>query len=162
MIEPGDTAPTFSLPATNPESDDVGDFDLTTAIADGPVVVNFYVFDFHPACTRNLCDLHDLEWFDIDTDVTAVGVSSDGVFSHAAFATQEKVGIPLLADSGGTVADAYGVQQAVNGHDRRAMRSVFVVDTDGTVQFRWVADAPTDQPDWSAVKAAVDEFKTEA
>jgi peroxiredoxin len=47
-----------------------------------------------------------------------------------------------------------------NGHKRIAKRSVFVVDTDGTIRYAWSADDPTVQPDCSAVEEALEGLQT--
>ena len=36
-----------------------------------------------------------------------------------------------------------------------AMRSVFVLDRQGAVRYKWVADKPGTEPDYAAVEAAV-------
>lgn len=160
MLPEGSDAPDFSLPGTAPRAD--GDppveYSLADSLADGPALLNFYLFDFHPACTANMCDLGELAWFDLDEDLSVFGISTDRAFSHAAFAEAEDLTFPLLSDSDGSVAEAYGVlYDEFRGHRRIAKRSLFLIDTDGTVRYAWRAASPDDQPDWQAVKAAVDE-----
>lgn len=157
MKRPGTRAPDFTLPGTAPDgSQQVTEYQLTDALESGPVLINFYVFDFHPACTENLCDLHTLAWFDLDTDVTVFGISTDRSFSHKAFADSEQLFFTLLSDSDGTVAESYDVlYDEFQGHKRIAKRAVFVVDTDQTIQYAWVADDPQTQPDWTAIKEAL-------
>lgn len=157
MITEGSPAPTVRLPGT-PLADEaaIDEYDLRDAVESGPAVLNFFLFDFHPDCTENLCDLHDLAWFDLAEDVTVFGISTDRTFSHRAFAEQEGLRYPLLSDSDGSVAEAYGVRyDEFNGHRNIAKRSVFVVDTDRTVRYAWCTEDPSVQPDWSAVETAV-------
>lgn len=150
----GDPAPEFTLPGTAGEG--VTEFGLTDQLADGPVVLAFYAFDFHPSCTEEMCDLRDLEWFGLDERVTAFGVSTDRAFSHGAFAAEYGLDFPLLSDSDGAVSEAYGVlYDEVNGHRRVSKRAVFVVDTDRVIRYRWVADSLPQQPDWLAVQSAL-------
>lgn len=160
MVSVGDRAPDFELPGTDPDGDEaVREYRLSEVLDGGPVVVNFYLFDFHPTCTENLCDLHDLSWFEFDEDTTVFGVSADGVYSHGAFADAESIGVPLLSDSDGRVAESYGVlYEELAGHYRIANRSVFVLAPDRTVRYAWVADDPGEHPDWTTVKEAVDEL----
>jgi peroxiredoxin len=160
MLSEGTTAPDFELPGSSTDGDEkIGSYRLSTLLADGPVLLNFYLFDFHPACTTTLCDLHDIEWFTLDTDISVLGVSTDRTFSHRAFAEDQGLGFPLLSDSDGSVAEDYGVlYDEYQGHKRIAKRSVFVVDTDRTVRYAWVADDPANGPDWDAVRAAVDDI----
>jgi peroxiredoxin len=163
MLHEGTTAPDFTLPGTSPNQDEtqVSEFTLESALQRGPVIVNFYLFDFHPECTENLCDLHDLAWFDLDESITVFGISTDRSFSQRAFAEDEQLAFALLSDSDGSVAGAYDVfYEEFNGHKQIAKRSVFLIDTDRTIRYAWCTEDPTVQPDWSAVKEVLDQLKT--
>jgi len=157
MIEEGTRAPDFVLPGASPDGHaEITEYRLSDAITDGPAVLSFYVFDFHPECTEHMCDLNNLSWFGIDSDVTAFGISSDRSFSHRAFAEAQDLDFPLLSDSDGTVAEAFGVlYEEFRGHKRVAKRSTFVVDTDRTVQYAWSTEDPSNHPDWTTVADAV-------
>jgi len=161
MLEGGSDAPDFVLPGVQlGHSTDIKSFSLSGALKDGPVLLNFYLFDFNPACRQHMCDLHDLSWFNLDSDITVFGISTDGSFSHREFAQQEGLEYPLLSDTDGSVAESYGaLHEEFRGHRRIARRSVFVVDRDGTIQYSWVSGEPADQPEWDDIKAAVDTVK---
>ena len=111
MLPEGTAAPGFTLPgtATDRDATEVSAYSLADALQRGPVVINFYLFDFHPACTEHMCSLHDLMWFDLDDRVTVFGISTDRSFSHRAFADAEDLAFALLSDSDGSVADSYDV-----------------------------------------------------
>jgi len=162
MLPEGTAAPAFTLPGTAMDRDatEMSEYSLADALQRGPVILNFYLFDFHPACTEHMCSLHDLRWFEIDDQVTVFGVSTDRSFSHRAFAETEELTFALLSDSDGSVAESYDVfYEEFNGHKRIAKRSVFVVDTDGTIRYAWSTDDPTVQPDFPAVKDALEELR---
>lgn len=161
MLSPGDTAPEFTLPGVSLDrSTEIRTFRLADALSSSPVLVNFYMFDFNPACRENVCDLHDLAWFDLDDDIRVFGLSTDGAFSHREFARQEDLKYPLLSDTDGSVAAAYGVcRDEFRGHRRIANRAVFLVDTSGRIRYSWSAEDPDDQPEWEAIKAAVEDIK---
>jgi peroxiredoxin len=159
MIPTGTAAPEFTLPGSDPNQEDaaVSAYALQEALTDGPVLLNFYLFDFHPACTKHLCDLHGLSWFDLDSELTVFGISTDRSFSHREFAASQSLDIVLLSDSDGSVAEAYDVlYDEFRGHKRIAKRSVFLIDTEGTVRYAWSTDDPSQHPDWEAVKDASD------
>lgn len=161
MVREGDRAPDFELPGTTPElgNDDITRHRLSDALEDGPVVVSFYLFDFHPACTDHMCSLHDLAWLDLDDTVTVFGISTDKSFSHNAFADRENLQFRLLSDSDGNVAEHYDVlYDEFKDHKRVAKRSVFVVDTDQTVRYTWVTEDPQTLPDWEPVRDALGEI----
>jgi glutaredoxin-dependent peroxiredoxin len=86
--------------------------------------------------------------------VMAVAVSS--VFAQQVFARHLGVGFPLLSDWNRTVAPAYGVQYDVwRGHKGVAKRSVFVIDCQGLVRYRWVTDDALVLPDFDAAIAVL-------
>ena len=154
MLTAGDAAPKFTLPGTT--GGDVESYALAERVAQGPVVVAFYLFDFHPACTEEVCSSRDLSWFELVPGASVLAVSTDSAFSHAAFAREFDIDFPLLSDSDGSVAEAYGVRiDGIGGHALVANRSVFVVD-EGVVRYAWTADDPSEQPDWGEVKAALE------
>lgn len=156
MLPEGADAPAFRLPGTEDESDDFREYGLNDALASGPVLLNFYLFDFNPQCTGHLCSLHDVAWFEFDDRLTVFGISTDRSFSHSAFAKQEGLQFPLLSDSDGDIAEQYGVlYDEFRGHKRIAKRAVFLVNTDSVIQYAWTADDPSEQPDWQAVRDAV-------
>lgn len=73
------------------------------------------------------------------SSMAAVAVTA--TFSQMAFARAAGVTFPLLSDWSGEVADAYGVRyEEWKGHAGVAKRSVFVIDTDRVIRYRWVTD----------------------
>lgn len=156
MVDTGHTAPSFELPGTGGSNEDVPTYRLGDALEGGPVVLAFYTFDFHPGCTEQVCSVRDLSWFDINPEVSVFGISTDRVFSHRAFAERYDIEFPLLADSDGTVAEAYGVlQDELLGHRRVSKRALFLLDTDGTVRYRWVGEDPETVPDLTPLYEAL-------
>ena len=159
MVDIGHTAPGFELPGTGGSDDDVPTYLLEEALEGGPVVLAFYAFDFHPGCTEQVCSVRDLSWFDINPDVSVFGISTDRVFSHRAFAERYDIEFPLLADSDGAVSEAYGVlRDEVLGHRRVSKRALFLLDTDGTVRYRWVGEEPETVPDLTPLYEALAEL----
>lgn len=157
MLTAGDAAPDFILPGTDGE--DVREYMLAEYTRTGPVVLAFYVFDFHPACTEELCTMQNLGWFDVREDTTVLAVSRDSAFSHRAFANEYDIEFPLLSDSDGAVSERYGVRyDELAGHRDVSKRSVFVIDADTKVRYAWVADEPQSQPDWDEIGAVLDEL----
>ena len=55
----------------------------------------------------------------------------------------------MLSDWDAAVAHSYGVQYLEwKGHAGLAKRSVFVIDADGRVRYRWVTDDALVEPDF--------------
>lgn len=158
MIEPGTEAPTFELPAA--DDGEIRPVSLSDYLGEDVVVLAFYPADFSPSCTDELCSLRDLELFDIDRDVTLLGISADSAFSHRAFAERYDLAFPLLSDSAGTVAERYGVRyEEFEGHEGIPKRAVFVVGVRGRVRYAWATDDPTELPDFDALQAAIRSVK---
>ncbi len=154
MLTAGQTAPTFTLRGADPG--DVDTHSLTEYTEWGrTVVVVFYPFDFHPVCTDQLCSLRDADWLTLLEDAAVLGVGGDSVHAHRAYAEHEAIQFPLLSDSGGSVATAYGVLvDVLDGHRDVPGRALFVVDPDRVVRYAWQADGPEDRLDLDAVEAA--------
>ena len=76
-------------------------------------------------------------------------VSVDSVFSHRAF-EQELGGLPfqLVADFERRLVDAWGVRRDdVEGYSGMPNRSVFILDPDRVVRWRWVRSDQQSLPD---------------
>ncbi|WP_144926495.1 redoxin domain-containing protein [Halorubrum salsamenti] len=154
MLQAGQTAPTFELPGAGGGRIDT--HGLAEYTDNGwAVVVVFYPFDFHPVCTSQMCTLRDSETLSLLENTVVLGISTDGVYSHRAFAAQHRIDFPLLSDSDGRVAEAYGVRaDEIDDHRGVARSAVFVVAPDRTVQYAWRSEEPADEPELEAVEHA--------
>lgn len=121
----GERAPDFTLPGTG------GEMRLSQALAEGPVVVAFYMEDDTPGCRTQLAAFRDEYDLLRELGARVLAISTDPLASHRAFAERLAPPFPLLADEGGAAARAYGVYDE---DARRAHRAVFVVDREGTVR----------------------------
>lgn len=90
----------------------------------------------------------------LGAEVVAIAVTA--IFSQQRFAADLGVDFPLLSDWNRQVCAAYGVQYDVwKGHEGLAKRSLFVVDEDGIVRYRWVTDDAQRVPDFDEAIAAM-------
>jgi peroxiredoxin Q/BCP len=98
-----------------------------------PSVVYFYPKDGTPGCTKEACAFRDA-WKRYEAaGVTVFGVSRDSESSHASFAREHKLPFPLVADTDGAVAAAYGV----GGFLGMSSRVTFLVGQDGKIRRVW-------------------------
>ena len=82
-------------------------------------------------------------------------------FAQMAFAEKLGIDFPLLSDWEGTTCAAYGVRyDSWKGHKGLAKRSVFVIDGDGLITYRWFSDDALTLPEFEEVMAAVEEVGT--
>ena len=154
VIAEGDDAPRFELPAL--VDGDHRRVALDEYLGDDVVILAFYPGDFNPACDEE-SDLDELDLFTMQKDVSVLGISADTLYSHAAFASEYDLHVPLLSDTRREVAERYGVTfQDVLGQ-ALVERAVFVVDHDGVVQYAWSTHDLTALPDVDAIKDAIAE-----
>ncbi len=139
MIEPGSTAPDFTL--SDQDGNEVGLSDF----AGRRLVIAFYPLDFSPVCTDQLSIYQEVLGEIEARNAVLVGISVDSFACHAAF--REKLGLtmPLLADfhPKGAVASAYGAYLDDWGHSNR---SLVLVDRDGTVAWSYATPTPLEIP----------------
>lgn len=119
------------------------------------VVLLFYPGDETPICTRQMCSVRD-RWEDYTaTGAEVVGISTNSVESHKAFAEHHELPLRLLADADRKVADMYGAQSLIPG---KVARSVFVINADGVITYRDVRPLglfkPKDDDTIAAIRAA--------
>ena len=151
-VNVGDQAPDFNLRSTDGEMVSLSDQRGSN------VVLAFFPAAFTGVCQTEMCTFRDsLSSFN-DMNSKVFGISVDPPFSQAEFHSQNDLTFPLLSDLGGATVDAYGVGLAnlagIEGYNV-AQRSVFVIDTNGKVQWSWVSDSPLNEPSYDDVKAAV-------
>ncbi|WP_178915369.1 redoxin domain-containing protein [Natronomonas gomsonensis] len=155
MVSTGDSAPAFT--ATLGTSDHES-FDLADHIGEGPVVLAFFPGAFTPPCTNEMVAFQErLEHFE-DAGATVYGVSADSPFSQGAFREEHGIEFDLISDMAGDAIGAYGLEIDIPdlGLFDIANRAVFVLNGDGTVVYEWVAEDPTNEPDYREVLDAVE------
>ena len=104
MIEPGATAPDFTLP------DHGGEQVASPTSAGAQVMLVFYPSDFSPVCSDQLSIYQEVLPRDRRDGRELVGITSTARWAHKAFRKKLGLEIPLLADfhPKGEVARAYG------------------------------------------------------
>ena len=146
MVGTGDIAPDFTLRGTNGET--ISEYTLSEYAGRGYVVLSFYMNDFSPVCSQQLCELDDIDLFQFEENVRILGISPDYVYSDREYSTQKGLTYPLLSDPQFQVAGAYGVHETgVEVSEPTTRRSLFLIDSDRRVQYKWVATDNWD--DWN-------------
>ncbi len=100
-----------------------GPIRLHDVAARGPLVIAFYQEDATPICTAQLCAFRDD--FDLIGEAGArlLAISADDRTSHGRFQAAQSFPFPLLSDSTGAAARAFGVLDESAG---RSLRAIFV------------------------------------
>jgi len=143
MIEPGDSAPDFTLP------DQHGNPVTLSELKGQTVVLYFYPKADTPGCTTQACSVRDHRSDYESAGAVVLGVSPDPVKPIAKFDEKYGLGFPLLSDEDHSVAEAYGVWVEKSMYGRKYMgneRTTFVIGPDGTIRevFRSVKPAEHD------------------
>lgn len=126
-----------------------------------PTVLVFFPGAFTSVCTKELCTFRDsLAQFNA-MKAQVVGISVDSPVAQKAFADQHKLTFTLLSDYNREAVRAFGIEDPnffgglLPGV---AKRSVFILDRNGVVTYKWVSDNPGVEPNYDEVAAAVKEL----
>ena len=132
-------------------------FDLQDHLGDGPVVLAFFPGAFTPPCTNEMVALQ--EHLDVlrAQDATVFGVSADSPFSQDAFRAAHGLEFDLVSDTSREAIQDYGLEIDIPelGLHGVANRAVYVLDNGGDITYEWVADDPTNEPDYEELLDAV-------
>jgi len=136
QLKAGDAAPDFTLPST------VGDkVTLSDYRGKKNVLLLFYPLDFSPVCSVENKQCAEMLPSKGADDVQVLGISVDSLWAHKAFAAQNGIAYPLLADfhPKGDVARKYGVYLEEKG---LSARTAFIVGKDGKIKEVVANDIP--------------------
>ncbi|MDQ0511814.1 redoxin domain-containing protein [Ancylobacter amanitiformis] len=151
-LAPGQTAPDFTLPATPDQNLSLSD------LKGAPVILAFYPADWSPVCGDQMALYNEVLPEFRHYGAQLVGISTDGVWCHSAFAAERKLHFPLLADfePKGEVARAYGVYRA---HEGTSERALFVIDSAGRIAWSHVSPVGIN-PGADGILGALDQLAT--
>ena len=148
MVNVGQKAPPFTLVDTELKMRSLDEF------KGGKVVLSFFVAASSPVCTKEMCTFRD-EWNQISKlGAQVIGISNYGPFANKAFAEAQHLNFPVLGDYKSQTIRDYDVLMPdllhVKGYDA-AKRSVFIVDVNGNIVYKWVSDNPLIEPNYQEI-----------
>ena len=153
VLKPGTRAPEFTLLSTPDQAVSLSEF------RGQPVILAFYPADWSPVCGDQMALYNEVlpEFHRYNAEL--IGISVDGVWSHAAFAHDRKLHFPLLSDfePKGAVAKRYGVYRR---HEGTSERALFVLDGQGIISWSYVSPVGIN-PGADGILTALDALKTE-
>lgn len=132
MLTIGARAPEFTLPDADGQATS-----LSNLLRDGPLILYFYPADFTPGCTREACQLRDIQGEVEAAGLRVAGVSPQAPESHRAFREKYKLPFTLLADVDRFVIKMYGVQGPLGFGVRR---TTYLIDQARHIQDAVLAD----------------------
>jgi peroxiredoxin len=152
----GDRAPDFELPDPDMKPRKLSEF------RGKKTILAFFPAAESPVCTAEMCALRDSLDSLRDLGANVVGISVDGPFANKFFVQNRHLNFPVLSDYRREVIRKYGIVMnrlgPLEGYDA-AKRSVFILDEDGKVIYRWVSDNPLVEPNYDEIKDALKKAK---
>lgn len=153
VLRLGQRVPEFTLPDYNKQQRSLSEF-----LQKGITVLAFFPFAFSGVCDKEMCTFRDGMSRFSGRGSNVVGISVDSLFALKVFAQTYNLPFPLLSDFNKKVVKAYGVLQdpwVGFGYKGVAKRSAFVVDKKGILRYKWITDAPSNEPPYEEVHEAI-------
>ncbi len=122
----GNVAPDFTLPSQAGRQVSLAEFRGSKA-----VVLFFYPKDGTAICTKEACSFRDAYEDFVQAGAVVMGVSSDPVDSHQAFASCHRLPFLLLSDADSSLRKAFGVPKTLGLLPGRV---TYVIDKQGVVR----------------------------
>ena len=148
MVNIGDTAPAFTLKTTDKSDISLADYSGQT------VILAFYPGAFTGVCDKEMCAFQDNIGKLNQSNAVVLGISVDSPWANAEFAKKYNLEFSLLSDLDRDVVKAYDATfvglGGIDGY-MSANRVVIVIDGNGIVQHRWVAENPGVEPDYDTI-----------
>jgi peroxiredoxin Q/BCP len=130
-LQPGDTAPAFTLPDADGKPVSLADH------AGRKVIVYFYPAALTPGCTKQACDFTDNLDLLTEAGYDVIGVSPDQPAKLAKFRDKKNLRVTLVGDPDKEVLNAYGAFGEKSMYGRKitgVIRSTVIVDEQGKVE----------------------------
>lgn len=151
----GEKAPDFMLPDTDRKPRKLSEF------MGKKLVLAFFPGAFTSVCTREMCAFRDSLTRLSELKAQVVGVSVNDPFSNKGFAERNMLTFPLLSDYNRDVTRLYDIElmdfAGLKGYIV-AKRSVFVLDKNGVVRYRWVSEDPGIEPNYMEIEEALNQI----
>ena len=148
MSNLNETAPDFNL--KNTEKNDIA----LSSYKGKTVVLAFYPGAFTGVCDTEMCSLRDSMNSFNDLNATVIGISVDSPWANAEFAKKYEINFNLLSDYNRDVSKAYDMifngLGGLEGYEC-SNRGVIIIDGQGLIQYRWVAENPGVEPNYSEI-----------
>lgn len=120
------------------------------------IVLAFFPGAFTGVCTKEMCTFRDsLE----KLPGQVVGISVNDPFTNKAFADAHHLNFPILSDYTRDTIKKLNIFHTdfagLKGYTA-AKRSVFILDQNGTVRYKWISEDPAKEPNYDEIKSNLD------
>jgi glutaredoxin-dependent peroxiredoxin len=152
----GDKAQDFELPDQDMKIHKLSDY------LGKKTILAFFPAAESPVCTAEMCTLRDSLDQLRELGANVIGISVDGPFANKFFVQNRHLNFPVLSDYRRDVIKKYGILMrnlaSLKDYDA-AKRSVFILDENGKVIYRWVSDNPLVEPNYNEIKDVLKKAK---
>jgi peroxiredoxin len=152
----GDKAPDFELPDVDQKWRKLSEF------RGKKTIVAFFPAAESPVCTAEMCAFRDQLDELRNYGANIVGISVDSPHANKAFTQTRHLNFPVLSDYKRDTIKRYGIVMGklgtMEGYNA-AKRSVFILDEDGKVIYRWISDNPSVEPQYDEIKEVLRKAK---
>jgi len=125
------------------------------------LVLAFFPGAFTSVCTKEMCTFRDSMAMLSQLKAQIVGISVNDPFSNKGFVERNLLTFPLLSDYNREVIRLYGIElkdfAGLKGYSV-AKRSVFVLDKNGIVRYKWVSEDPGIEPNYKEIEKALNQI----
>ena len=136
----------FQLPDQNRKPRDLKEFQGKK------VILAFFPGAFTGVCTKEMCTFRDSMQ---QLPGTVLAVSVNDPFTNKAFADANRLPFPILSDYAREVVKKLNIFHndfaGLKGYVA-AKRSIFLLDQNGVIRYRWVSEDPTKEPDYEEIR----------
>ena len=152
LPEIGDKAPDFQLPDVNMKMHKLSDY------LGKKTVLAFFPAAESPTCTVEMCSFRDSLTDLQRVGAQVVGISVDGPFANKIFTINRHLNFDVLSDYKRETINEYGIVMhnlgPLEGYNA-AKRSIFILDENGNITYRWISDDPTVEPNYGEINAVL-------
>jgi len=152
----GSKAPDFELPDINMKMHKLSDY------IGRKIVLAFFPAAESPVCSTEMCTFRDSLDELKEHGAQVIGISIDGPFANKIFTENRHLNFPILSDYKHEVINKYGIvmKDLASLKDyNAAKRSIFIIDGNGKVQYRWISDNPMIEPNYQEIKHVIKNSK---
>jgi peroxiredoxin Q/BCP len=105
-----------------------------------PIVIYFYPKNDTSGCTKQACEMRDLQAEFSKRNCLVFGISKDSYPSHEKFSNKYDLNFPLLSDTNGAFCNAFGVWKEKSMYGKTYFgieRSTFYIDDSCVIRHIW-------------------------
>lgn len=148
-LKEGEIAPDFEIPDINMKNMKLSD------IKGKKVILAFFPAAESPVCTSEMCNFRDSLNEINNKNTQIIGISVDGPFANKFFTENRHLNFPILSDYKRQVISDYGIVMkdlATLKDYNSAKRSIFILDENRKIIYKWISDNPLIEPNYDEIK----------